>query len=118
EVCSGTTGHAETVLVKYDPKQVSYEKLVDWFFKFHDPTQLNRQGPDIGDQYRSAIFAADAEQLAASKAFIEKLQQADKFKNRKIVTQVERVSGPFCEAEEYHQDYHEKHGGSCALPGN
>ncbi|MFG0285065.1 MAG: bifunctional methionine sulfoxide reductase B/A protein [Phycisphaerales bacterium JB039] len=118
EVCSGTTGHAETVEVTYDPGRVSYQTLLEWFFKLHNPTTLNRQGPDVGTQYRSAIFAADDEQYAAAKAYIEELQQAPKFKGKPIVTQVQLVSeaGKFWPAEEYHQDYHEKHGGSCPLP--
>ncbi len=116
DVCSGATGHAETVRVRYDPRRVSYDKLLEWFFKFHDPTQLNRQGPDVGAQYRSAIFPANDEQLRASKAFIEQLRSTDGYRGRQIVTQVEPARS-FYEAEEYHQDYHAKHGGSCALPG-
>lgn len=118
EVCTHTTGHAETVRVTFDPAKVSYSELLAWFFKFHDPTQLNRQGPDIGDSYRTAIFAATAEHLAQAKAFIEEQQKADRFKGRKIVTQLQPVeeSGPFYDAEVYHQDYHAKHGGSCPLP--
>ncbi len=115
EVCSGTSGHAETVRVTFDPKQAPYRKLLEWFFKFHDPTQLNRQGPDVGTQYRSAIFVDDDEQLKLAAGYVEELQRTDRFRDRKIVTQLEKA-GVFCEAEEYHQDYHEKHGGSCALP--
>ncbi|MFQ5495094.1 MAG: bifunctional methionine sulfoxide reductase B/A protein, partial [Phycisphaerae bacterium] len=110
DVCSGATGHAEAVRVTYDPQHVTYAKLLEWFFKFHDPTQLNRQGPDVGEQYRSAIFA-DAAHLQQAKEYIERLGRSDKFRGRKIVTQLE-PAGPFCEAEEYHQDYHAKHGGS------
>ncbi len=115
QVCSGSSGHAESVRLSYDPNQVTYRQLLEWFFKFHDPTQLNRQGPDVGTQYRSAIFAADKGQLAEAKAYIEGLQGSQRLGGRKIVTVVEQV-GPFYEAEEYHQDYHAKHGGSCALP--
>lgn len=115
QVCSGGTGHAETVRVIYDPKQVSYRKLVEWFFKFHDPTQLNRQGPDIGTQYRSAIFAANEEQWKQAKEYLAELQGTERFRGRNIATQVE-LAETFHEAEEYHQDYHAKHGGSCALP--
>lgn len=115
EVCSGTTGHAETVRVMYDPKKVAYRQLLEWFFKFHDPTQVNRQGPDIGSQYRSAIFATDEEQLKQAKAYVEELQKTERYKDRKIVTQIEPAQ-EFFMAEEYHQDYHAKHGGSCALP--
>jgi peptide methionine sulfoxide reductase msrA/msrB len=118
QVCAKGTGHAEVVRVTFDPTRITYPELLTWFFKFHDPTQLNRQGPDVGDQYRSAIFASDDAQLAAARKFIEEQQAAERFKNRKIVTQVAPVSeaGPFYPAEEYHQDYHAKHGGSCPLP--
>lgn len=115
QVCSGGTGHTETVRVVYNPKQVSYRELVEWFFKFHDPTQLNRQGPDIGTQYRSAIFAANEEQLKQAREYIEELQGTERFRGRNITTQV-GLAETFYEAEEYHQDYHAKHGGSCALP--
>jgi len=115
QVCSGGTGHAETVRVVYDPKQVSYRELIEWFFRFHDPTQLNRQGPDIGTQYRSAIFAANEEQLKQAREYIEELQGTKRFRGRNIATQV-KPAETFHEAEEHHQDYHEKHGGSCALP--
>jgi peptide methionine sulfoxide reductase msrA/msrB len=117
QVCSGTTGHAETVRVTYDPKRVTYRHLLEWFFKFHDPTQLNRQGPDIGTQYRSAIFAANDEQLKQAGEYVEELRGADSVRGRSIVTQVESA-GPFHEAEDYHQDYHEKHGGECRLPND
>jgi peptide methionine sulfoxide reductase msrA/msrB len=115
QVCRGDTGHAETVRVTFLPEKVSYEKLLEWFFKFHDATQLNRQGPDVGSQYRSAIFARTDDQLKAARAYVEKLQESERFRGRKIVTQIEKA-GPFFEAEAYHQDYHAKHGGSCALP--
>jgi peptide methionine sulfoxide reductase msrA/msrB len=120
QVCYENTGHAEVVKVVFDPAVVSYSELLAWFFKFHDPTQLNRQGPDVGDQYRSAIFAESEEHLAAAKKFIEEQQRTDRFAKRKIVTQVASVvdAGPFYPAEEYHQDYHLKHGGSCPLPEN
>lgn len=115
EVCRGDTGHAESVRVTFDPEKVSYSLLLDWFFKFHDPTQLNRQGPDIGTQYRSAIFAANDQQQEQATAFVAGLQSSDKFQDRSIVTQINKAA-PFIEAEEYHQDYHAKHGGSCPLP--
>jgi peptide methionine sulfoxide reductase msrA/msrB len=117
QVCTGRTGHAETVRVTFDPKRVTYHQLLEWFFKFHDPTQLNRQGPDVGLQYRSAIFAANEEQLKEAKAYIEELAKSDRFRGRKIVTVVQSAT-PFYEAEAYHQDYHLKHGGSCPLPVN
>ena len=115
QVCSGTTGHAETVRVVFDPARVSYRDLLERFFRLHDPTTLNRQGPDVGTQYRSAIFAADERQLAEARAFVEALQRTDKYRNRRIVTRIEPAP-KFWPAEEYHQDYHLKHGGSCALP--
>ncbi|HPO93258.1 MAG TPA: bifunctional methionine sulfoxide reductase B/A protein [Phycisphaerales bacterium] len=119
QVCYENTGHAETVKVVFDPARVTYRQLLEAFFRFHDPTTLNRQGPDVGDQYRSAIFAASAEQLQQARAFIEEMQKSPKFGDKKkIVTQVvgPEQSGPFTQAEDYHQDYHLKHGGSCALP--
>ena len=115
EVCAGRTGHAETVRVSFDPKRVRYQELVEWFFKFHDPTQLNRQGPDVGTQYRSAIFVADEHQGEEARRFIKQISKSERFLGLDIVTTVERA-GPFYEAEEYHQDYHAKHGGSCRLP--
>ena len=115
EVCTGRTGHAETVRVSFDPERVRYQELVEWFFKFHDPTQLNRQGPDVGTQYRSAIFVTDERQLEEAQRFIDQISKSKPFLGRDIVTAVEQA-GPFHEAEEYHQDYHAKHGGSCPLP--
>lgn len=119
QVCYTDTGHAETVRVTYDPSRVSYRELLEWFFKVHDPTQVNRQGPDVGEQYRSAIFAATPEQAEQARAFIAEQQRSNpRFSGRTIATQVvgPEESGPFYEAEEYHQDYHAKHGGSCPLP--
>lgn len=114
QVCSGETGHAETVRVAYDPKRASYRKLLERFFKSHNPSQRNRQGPDIGTQYRSVIFATNDEQSGQAREYIEELQNTDKYGDRKIVTQVESAE-PFYEAEDYHQDYHARHGGSCRL---
>jgi peptide methionine sulfoxide reductase msrA/msrB len=118
QVCTHGTGHAETVEVTFDPKKVTYKQLLEWFFKFHDPTQLNRQGPDVGTNYRSAIFTVGDEQDRDAKAFIEEQQKSGRFKKRRIVTQVETAekAGEFYKAEEYHQDYHAKHGGTCPLP--
>ncbi|MDX2146030.1 MAG: bifunctional methionine sulfoxide reductase B/A protein [Planctomycetota bacterium] len=118
EVCYSDTGHAETVMVTFDPKRVSYRQLLEKFFAYHNPTTLNRQGPDVGTQYRSAIFTANEAQHKEALAFIAEQQQTPKFKDRKIVTQVTPVSeaGVFYAAEEYHQDYHEKNGGHCAMP--
>jgi peptide methionine sulfoxide reductase msrA/msrB len=114
-VCTDTTGHAESVRVRYDTARVSYETLLDAFFVIHNPTQLNRQGPDVGSQYRSSIFAVDEGQRDMARAYIEKLGHSERFKGKKIVTTVESFE-PFYEAEEYHQDYHLKRGGSCPLP--
>jgi peptide-methionine (S)-S-oxide reductase len=112
-VCSHTTGHAETVLVEFDPARVSYDTLLNVFFKNHDPTTGNRQGPDIGDQYRSEIFTFSAEQAAAAKRGLEREQPAHK---RPITTRIEPL-GRFWKAEEYHQQYDEKTGThSCPLP--
>ncbi|MEX2218296.1 MAG: bifunctional methionine sulfoxide reductase B/A protein [Phycisphaerales bacterium] len=118
EVCAHTTGHTETVMVTYDPKRISYRQLLEFFFKIHDPTQVDRQGPDIGDNYRSAIFTTSFAQQEEAKKFIAE-QQAGKFKGRKIATQLleDTKAGPFYVAEDYHQDYHLKHGGHCPLPG-
>ena len=109
DVCSGQTGHAEVVQVEYDQNVVSYDDLLTVFWNNHDPTTLNRQGPDVGDQYRSAIFFYDAEQEATAKISKEKLQSSDKFKSRKIVTEIVPASS-FYKAEDYHQQYFEKCG--------
>lgn len=106
QVCTGKTGHAETVQVEYDPARVSYEDLARLFFEIHDPTQKNRQGPDIGGQYRSAIFYVDDQQKETANRLIEQLRK----KGLDVVTAVERA-GDFWQAEEYHQDYYEKAGG-------
>ncbi|TCD47135.1 bifunctional methionine sulfoxide reductase B/A protein [Chlorobium sp. N1] len=105
EVCSGTTGHAEAVEVSYDPSVVDYETIARLFFEIHDPTQLNRQGPDVGNQYRSAVFYRDEEQ----KRVAEKLVAELKAKGYDVVTSIEKA-GRFWEAEPYHQDYYEKSG--------
>lgn len=106
EVCTDCTGHAEVVRVFYDPGKVSYERLLDAFFQGHDPTTVNRQGPDKGTQYRSVIFVHDSAQDAAAKATIERLNKEGRF-SAPIVTHVCPVM-PFYEAEEYHQRYFEK----------
>jgi peptide-methionine (S)-S-oxide reductase len=107
QVCSHTTGHAEAVLVEFDPQQVSYEDLLEAFWRLHDPTQLNRQGPDVGTQYRSAIFYADPDQQRVAKAYIAQLQEAKSF-SRPIVTEVAPLSA-FYPAEAYHQNYLAQH---------
>jgi peptide-methionine (S)-S-oxide reductase len=115
EVCTDRTGHAEAVEVEFDPRQVSYGELLALFFQSHDPTTLNRQGPDFGSQYRSAIFFHDAEQEAEAQKAKAALEKAGTFK-RPIVTQVVRA-GEFYRAEDYHQQYFEKQGiRSCHLP--
>jgi len=107
QVCSHTTGHAEAVRLEYDPEKLSFEELLAAFFGMHDPTQWNRQGPDIGDQYRSAVFFHTPEQEKSARAALEQLSESGVFK-RPIVTQV--VEAPeWWRAEEYHQKYFEKH---------
>ena len=108
EVCRKGTGHAEVVQVTFDPERVSYEKLLDAFFTSHDPTQLNRQGPDVGDQYRSVIFVHDDAQRVAAEAAREKWQGSGRYR-KPIVTVIEPAQ-PFWKAEEYHQRYLEKRG--------
>lgn len=114
QVCGGDTGHAESVRVVFDPARVSYRDLLERFFQFHNPTQLNRQGPDIGTQYRSAIFPACDAQRAQAEAFIAEQNAEGRFAGR-VVTRVEPMA-TFYEAEEYHQDYNARHGRSCPLP--
>ncbi len=106
EVCTGFTGHAESLEIEFDPDQVSYEQLLEVFWDEHDPTTLNRQGPDVGSQYRSAIFYHTPEQEAAARASKEKLQSRY---SRPIVTEIIPAS-EFYRAEEYHQQYFEKQG--------
>jgi peptide methionine sulfoxide reductase msrA/msrB len=115
QVCGDETGHAETVKVVFDPARVSYRELLRFFFANHDATTLNRQGPDFGSQYRSAVFAADAAQLETAKAFVDELAKAPRYAQRKIVTQLVPPGPVFWPAEDYHQDYHLKHGGSCRV---
>jgi len=108
DVCTDKTGHAETLHVEFDPAIVSYEELLKIFWENHNPTTLNRQGPDVGTQYRSAVFFYSPEQQAAALAYKEKLQESGKFK-RPIVTEIVPAA-KFYRAEEYHQRYLEKHG--------
>lgn len=113
EVCTHTTGHAEAVLIEFDTSKVSFEDLTRHFFRMHDPTQLNRQGPDVGDQYRSAIFYVTDEQREIAERVLNELQS--KY-DGKIVTVIE-PAGPFYRAEEYHQKFTEKTGrGMCHIP--
>jgi peptide-methionine (S)-S-oxide reductase len=113
EVCTDTTGHAEVVQVEYDPDKVSYETLLGLFWSNHDPTQLNRQGPDVGTQYRSAIYYHDDEQKAAATASKDKLESSGR--GRAIVTEITQAQ-EFYPAEDYHQQYLEKRGlASCTI---
>ena len=111
QVCAGDTNHAEVVEVTFDPAKVSYAALVDLFFKMHNPTQLNRQGPDFGTQYRSVIFTDGPEQERVARERLEALKTSGRYKTP-IVTQIEPAP-TFWPAEDYHQRYFQKHGGSC-----
>jgi peptide-methionine (S)-S-oxide reductase len=114
EVCDGDTGHAEAVLIEFDPSAVSFETLVREFFNLHDPTTLNRQGPDVGEQYRSAIFYHSPEQKATAERVITELTEMGEF-DRPIVTELV-PAGTFWDAEEYHQKYFERRGmASCHI---
>jgi len=109
EVCSGETGHAEVVRVEYDTEELSYPDLLEVFFTVHDPTQLNRQGPDVGTQYRSAIFYRDERQRDLAESYVDELAAEDAFEDE-IVTEIEPLEA-FYRAEEYHQSYYEKNPG-------
>ena len=113
DVCTGMTGHVEVVHLEYDSKIISYEKLLEVFWNIHDPTTLNRQGPDIGTQYRSVIFFHSEEQEKTATASKLNLEKSNKFKN-KVVTEIKSAQG-FWKAEEYHQKYFEKQGISCRI---
>ncbi len=108
-VCSGKSGHAEAVLVNYNSELLPTEKLLEFFFSIHDATQVNRQGPDIGEQYRSAIFYFDNSQYEAALQLISKLSVQPKYIKEPIATQIMPVA-LFSEAEEYHQNYYSKKG--------
>lgn len=113
EVCNHSTGHAEVVLVEYDADNVSFDTLCKHFFRMHDPTQLNRQGPDIGDNYRSCIFYVTDEQKTTAESVRSQVQT---HLEKPIVTQIEQA-GPFYQAEDYHQKYTERTGrGQCHIP--
>lgn len=112
QVCTGETGHAEVVQVTYDPSQVTFEQLLEEFWSIHNPTQFNRQGPDIGPNYRSVIFYHDAEQAKTARKSKEDLSVSGRFGFGKIVTIIQPAA-EFYPAEEYHQRYFEKHGGHC-----
>jgi len=114
DVCTGRTGHAEVLQLQYDPNQVSYDSLLDTFWRNHNPTTLNRQGPDVGSQYRSAIFFHTAQQAETAQASKEKLQRSGTVR-KPIVTEITPAS-TFYPAEEYHQRYLEKRGmGACHI---
>jgi peptide-methionine (S)-S-oxide reductase len=115
DVCTDKTGHAEAVQIQFDPNEVSYEDLLEVFWSIHNPTTKNRQGPDIGSQYRSMIAYHTTEQQLAAKKSKEDLQSSGKLNGRRIVTEIVPVS-PFHKAEEYHQKYYQKRGGgSCYI---
>lgn len=109
DVCTDQTGHAEVVELDFDAEKISFEALLDAFFSFHDPTTMNRQGPDWGTQYRSVIFYHSPEQESAARAKIEQLTAEGRYKPKRIVTQVVPAQ-TFWRAEEYHQRYLEKRG--------
>jgi peptide-methionine (S)-S-oxide reductase len=113
DVCNHGTGHAEAVEVTFDPLKVSYDKLLNIFWDCHDPTQLNRQGHDVGDQYRSAVFYHTEEQHQSALASRAAMESTHAFR-RPIVTQIEPVT-VFWEAEAYHQKYHQKNSGGCGF---
>lgn len=114
DVCTGRTGHAEVVRVEYDPSQIDYSKLLEVFWNSHDPTTVNRQGPDVGTQYRSAVFTHDEAQKADATALRDRLQAGNVFP-RPIVTEI-TPAGTFWKAEEYHQQYLLKNGmGACHI---
>ncbi len=114
EVCSGETGCAEVILIEYNPDIITYHELLDLFWRNHDPTTINRQGPDIGTQYRSAIFCFDKEQLKIAKGSKLKWEKRLLDKNSKIFTEITLID-KFYPAEEYHQKYLEKTGGACHI---
>ncbi len=113
-VCTGLTGHAEAVEIVYNPNEVSFKKLLDTFFELHDPTTLNRQGPDIGTQYRSAAYFSNDDEKQIIENKINSLNESGKYSST-VVTEVESISD-FYDAEEYHQDYYKKRGiDGCAI---
>ncbi len=114
DVCTDLTGHAEAIQLQYDPQEVTYEDLLEVFWSIHNPTTKNRQGPDVGSQYRSVIFYHTPEQELSAKRSIEELEKSRRFSNR-IVTEIVPASA-FYKAEEFHQKYYQKRGGgSCYL---
>ena len=106
EVCSSTTGHAEALYIEFDPKKISYSKILEIFFKCHDPTTMNRQGPDVGPQYRSVIFYFSDKQKKEAESFKEKYEKTI---GKKVITTIEKAQ-EFYDAESYHQKYYDKKG--------
>ena len=104
KVCSGSTNHAEVVKLEFDPKRISYEKILQYFFEFHDPTTLNAQGPDIGTQYRSEIFYLNENQMKIAEKIID---ENNKIFSSRVVTKLSKLKN-YCKAEDYHQKYLEK----------
>lgn len=115
QVCTDQTGHAEVVEVEFDPERISYETLLREFFALHDPTQVNRQGPDVGRQYRSVVFVHSDEQRAQAEAVRAELDKSGRFA-RPIATEIEPAA-TFWRAEEYHQQYLARRGGTCSIGG-
>jgi len=113
EICGGDTGHAEAILIHFDPQKISYKNLLENFWKMHNPTTLNRQGPDMGTQYRSAIFYFGDSQKEMAETSKQELAASGKFSSPIVTQVVPEVE--FFPAEEYHQDYHKKNGGSCSF---
>lgn len=113
DVCGGNTGHAEALEITFDPSITSYRQLLEHFWQMHDPTQLNRQGPDFGTQYRSAIFYLSEQQRQQAEESLRRLEQSGRLK-APIATEISAAT-TFWEAEEYHQKYHLKHGGGCGF---
>jgi len=116
QVCSDRTGHAEVCQVAFDPERIGYEELVRAFFELHDPTQVNRQGPDVGTQYRSVIFVHDDEQRQVAERVKSEVAASGRFK-APIATTIE-LAATFWPAEDYHQQYLARTGGSCAISGH
>jgi peptide-methionine (S)-S-oxide reductase len=113
EVCTDKTGHAEVIEIEFDPSKITFDDLLAIFFQIHDPTTRNRQGPDVGSQYRSVIFYHSKKQEESARAYVEQLNLSGRYEVP-IVTEI-LPAGPFYRAEEYHQKYHEKNGGSCSF---
>lgn len=114
QVCTGTTGHAEAVKVIFNANEISFERLLEAFFVMHDPTQLNRQGPDVGTQYRSGVYYSNERQRDITNAYIQKISKSERFNEREIVTEVEKAQ-TFYAAEDYHQGFIVRTGRACSV---